>query len=598
MNYCNTFSRSIAGLLVFGALLPVSFATQKGYPPLTDEGVLIEGVLPEAESALAELHGGVPCESSPPQKRLPHPCKANQVDLTLELENDALDQQDRDVIENWRLFLKDQIKSGARCYNAELFEDLWRVQASMWKQGWFCSFNDVLNLIKRIREKKGAWQAKALKTNQAVFAQIPLPAPGVKGNFADVYIKPDGEIIIRYKNEVLGSGTSKQAESIYTLAPNRRGRVQKVEPKVALIEKESKLPIVKKEMADYEAIQELGKEFPSKAASSEEISRQFAAINAMLAKAKRKGIEYSSPFEMVLHELRSATAPAWKRKILNEVGAALAVLHSDNLEFRTEIEKEMKIYQEIEAYKKKLPPGQKLVGLAEAEFVNLGDREHLMIQHRYVSDLSKALPELQANFSKRVGVLQEVAEGLNHLHKMGKVHGDFKDPNIFMDQDGHPKIADFGLTTDPTVSVNSRTSAAYEAPEMVDQDLKEKLRRSDDAKLIQARDTYGFGILMLTTSGRQSLRPYNQCRESFQSYDTWEGKVVGEGENKKQLPHYGECIKAAAQKLYDSTITNAMNTCARPLLQCLEFVMARCLSPSPKDRPTMDEVASQMKHIK
>ena len=38
--------------------------------------------------------------------------------------------------------------------------------------------------------------------------------------------------------------------------------------------------------------------------------------------------------------------------------------------------------------------------------------------------------------------------GLNHIHKLGVVHRDLKPENIMIDEEGDPKIIDFGLSRD------------------------------------------------------------------------------------------------------------------------------------------------------
>jgi translation initiation factor 2-alpha kinase 4 len=43
--------------------------------------------------------------------------------------------------------------------------------------------------------------------------------------------------------------------------------------------------------------------------------------------------------------------------------------------------------------------------------------------------------------------LQEIIEGLVHIHTQGMIHRDLKPFNIFLDAQDHVKIGDFGLAT-------------------------------------------------------------------------------------------------------------------------------------------------------
>lgn len=61
-----------------------------------------------------------------------------------------------------------------------------------------------------------------------------------------------------------------------------------------------------------------------------------------------------------------------------------------------------------------------------------------------------------------------MAQGLSYLHSLGVIHMDVKSLNILLDQQGNPKLSDFGLArVASTVRVWSGVSAkasAYEVP--------------------------------------------------------------------------------------------------------------------------------------
>lgn len=61
-----------------------------------------------------------------------------------------------------------------------------------------------------------------------------------------------------------------------------------------------------------------------------------------------------------------------------------------------------------------------------------------------------------------VRLLEEMAQGLNELHKRQIVHCDFKPSNVLLDKDGHAKIGDLGLAVSFTTSKSSCSSGAPE----------------------------------------------------------------------------------------------------------------------------------------
>ena len=65
-------------------------------------------------------------------------------------------------------------------------------------------------------------------------------------------------------------------------------------------------------------------------------------------------------------------------------------------------------------------------------------------------------------------LFKEIATGMMHLHRKGVFHCDLKPGNVLLDQDGHPRVADFGqsrLSTDDTPALGT---LFYMAPEQAD----------------------------------------------------------------------------------------------------------------------------------
>ena len=45
-------------------------------------------------------------------------------------------------------------------------------------------------------------------------------------------------------------------------------------------------------------------------------------------------------------------------------------------------------------------------------------------------------------------IMYKILLGVNHVHKQGVIHRDLKPENIMIDEQGEPKIIDFGLSHD------------------------------------------------------------------------------------------------------------------------------------------------------
>ena len=59
--------------------------------------------------------------------------------------------------------------------------------------------------------------------------------------------------------------------------------------------------------------------------------------------------------------------------------------------------------------------------------------------------LKDHIPEYRANPRKAVEMLEQVARGMHHAHSEGILHLDLKPENVLVDDEGRPRISDFGL---------------------------------------------------------------------------------------------------------------------------------------------------------
>lgn len=85
-----------------------------------------------------------------------------------------------------------------------------------------------------------------------------------------------------------------------------------------------------------------------------------------------------------------------------------------------------------------------------------------------------------------IELFKEIATGMLHLHDKGVLHCDLKPGNVLLDQDGKPRVADFGQSRLQTEATSALGTLFYMAPEQAD------LNAAPDA----GWDVYGLGALL------------------------------------------------------------------------------------------------------
>src|SRR6478672_9410505 len=110
------------------------------------------------------------------------------------------------------------------------------------------------------------------------------------------------------------------------------------------------------------------------------------------------------------------------------------------------------------------------------EYIEQGSLDDLLRRHG-----SFSVPEA-------VELLTEIAIGLSHAHGKGVVHCDLKPANVLLDQDGKPRLADFGQSRLSHEQKPALGTLFYMAPEQAD------LQAVPDVRW----DVYALGAILYT----------------------------------------------------------------------------------------------------
>ncbi|KAF9780739.1 kinase-like domain-containing protein, partial [Thelephora terrestris] len=166
----------------------------------------------------------------------------------------------------------------------------------------------------------------------------------------------------------------------------------------------------------------------------------------------------------------------------------------------------------------------------------------------------------------RFQLLADAAEGLNHMHRNGMIHGNLGGENILIDQTGNARLADFGLLKITSDTSSITTGSFLEggtylriSPELLDPE------RFDfrDNRPTKSSDCYALGMTVYEVlSGRRPFYHYEDCN----SYSIIEKVLNGEHPQRPQGPE-------------GTWFTNDIWS-----------ILERCWETNPADRPKVEDV--------
>eukprot|EP00842_Homolaphlyctis_polyrhiza_P004210 jgi/Hompol1/4790/HPOL_003878-RA len=135
-------------------------------------------------------------------------------------------------------------------------------------------------------------------------------------------------------------------------------------------------------------------------------------------------------------------------------------------------------------------------------------------------------------------IVQEGLKGIRHMHKLNLIHRDIKSDNILLDQQGHVKLADFGLCVRLTEERSQRTTllgtAFWMAPEVIK-------RKNYGPKV----DIWSFGITTIEMiDGEPPYIDEEQIRALYLIATTGKPKIKNEAGLSSALRHFlDKCLE-------------------------------------------------------
>lgn len=128
-----------------------------------------------------------------------------------------------------------------------------------------------------------------------------------------------------------------------------------------------------------------------------------------------------------------------------------------------------------------------------------GELSYLTMEYVEGENLrARLLHESTLSVGESLAMVEALLDALSAAHRLGLVHRDVKPENVLIDEEGRPKLADFGLARAVTEVTSTSTgtvmgTVAYLAPELVQRGL------------VDARtDVYAVGIMLFEAlTGRQ-----------------------------------------------------------------------------------------------
>ncbi|XP_022881656.1 inactive leucine-rich repeat receptor-like protein kinase CORYNE [Olea europaea var. sylvestris] len=209
-------------------------------------------------------------------------------------------------------------------------------------------------------------------------------------------------------------------------------------------------------------------------------------------------------------------------------------------------------------------------------YIRESDRYSLIYDYAPTGSLEDAMRrvrenQLQLNWELCRRIAVGIVKGLQYLHftcDPRRLHYNLKPSNVMLDSQFEPRLADFGLAM--IIPNVGKAASGYSAPEYIQND-----RYTDKS------DVFSFGaILGVLLTGKDPLDPFLAEATSGGSLGLWLSR----------LQQAGEASEALDKSILREEIEED------EMLMAVKIAVV-CLSDSPADRPSSDELVSMLTQL-
>ncbi len=158
-----------------------------------------------------------------------------------------------------------------------------------------------------------------------------------------------------------------------------------------------------------------------------------------------------------------------------------------------------------------------------------GDPPFIVLERAARGDLRRALVEADGRFpvDRALALFRAVGGAVAYAHERGVIHGDLKPENVLIDEDGDPKVCDFGAG----VAREERAACLANSLTGLDDDLVGRVRGTfgylapelwDGARPTTRTDVFSLGVLLYELlTGRRPVGSFAPARRHAAGVPDW-----------------------------------------------------------------------------